>query len=576
MKFNFNKISPYILVFALFFTLNSCQDMLETSSNRVVFEEDYKLNDPDNPFYAISGILAQVQKIADNYVLLGELRGDLMITSDLASVSLKEINNFQVSADNDYINKLDYYSIINNCNYALQQMDTALVVRNQKVMLPAYAEIKTIRAWTYFQMVQIFGKATYFTQPILDLESSLAEYPTVTLDDMVETLIQDLLPYNAISIIDDSQTPDKFMPVSIMLGDLYLYQNKYKEAAQLYYNTIYSQQIVVSDGSVSKWINNTFETAQGYHAYSYGNEVLASIKFSSEARDFHSKLVNLSLNDKPSILPAPKFIDFMSTSTYFHADKLGDNPVALREGDLRGNIIDKNNVQTGDAYFFINLGSSQEKTALIFKYFRAAKKENTGSDPANNLITEGITYSTDGSTVTKDWGLAFMTQVPIYRTPELYLRFAEALNRDGKPTLAFAVLKSGLTSTNINNQAIVNPSELGDSFTDFQLSVFDNNIPMAAHGRGLGIMKDQSIFIIPDYTGNADAKQDSINWVEDRILEEMSAETSFEGNRFFDLMRISHHRPNHPEYMAEKVAAKYDNSVSMKAKLMDMNAWFLP
>jgi len=42
------------------------------------------------------------------------------------------------------------------------------------------------------------------------------------------------------------------------------------------------------------------------------------------------------------------------------------------------------------------------------------------------------------------------------------------------------------------------------------------------------------------------------------------------------LLRVSRRRPNHPEFMAEKVAAKYPNSDAMKAKLMNPAVWFLP
>ena len=93
----------------------------------------------------------------------------------------------------------------------------------------------------------------------------------------------------------------------------------------------------------------------------------------------------------------------------------------------------------------------------------------------------------------------------------------------------------------------------------------------------MGISKDMSDFVIPDFSQNppAVALQDSIDWVEQKIFEEMAAETAYEGNRFFDLLRISHHRADHPAFMAEKVAAKYGNPEAMKSKLMDINAWFL-
>ena len=141
--------------------------------------------------------------------------------------------------------------------------------------------------------------------------------------------------------------------------------------------------------------------------------------------------------------------------------------------------------------------------------------------------------------------------------------------------MAFAVLKYGLTYANVSDPLTgkVNPNELGEAFTRFpQATFFDNNRSMAARGRGNGIPVDTAFFIIPDLP----TKQDSILWVEDRILEEMAAETPFEGNRFFDLLRVSRRRINHPAYMAEKIAVKYPDQVGMKAKLMNPDSWFLP
>ena len=134
-----------------------------------------------------------------------------------------------------------------------------------------------------------------------------------------------------------------------------------------------------------------------------------------------------------------------------------------------------------------------------------------------------------------------------------------------------------MTEETIANPERVNPSELagGESYLDFSFTSY--NVGTACRGRGMGISKDMSDFVIPDFSQNppAVALQDSIDWVEQKILEEMAAETAYEGNRFFDLLRISHHRADHPAFMAEKVAVKYENSEAMKSKLMDINAWFL-
>lgn len=583
MKLNIKILFSSLIITAMLFSMGGCQDMLDTSSNRIAFEKDNQLKNTNDLFYTISGIMAEVQKIGDKYVLFGELRGDLMTVSENASVSLKEINQFQTTAQNTYRDQHDYYNVINNCNYAIQKIDTSVVLQNEKVMLPGYAVIKTVRAWTYFQLAQIYGKVTYFDKPILNLEASLATYPTLDMDALVAQLITDLEPYAQVPAPASSISPNNFVPVQIMLGDLYLYQNDYEKAAQMYNNYMNTHSSVITADYASRWTSTTFEEAYINHRDSYLNETISSIQFNTDPREFHSGLIGLSYNDKAALLPANNYMDFMSLSPYFYADKIGNNITATSEGDLRGNIsITKKKNQYGDAYSFENTGNNTT-TGLIYKYFYRANESTTGSDPNNKLISGKLVY---------------LTQIPVFRIPHLYLRYAEAVNRMGKPSLAFAVLKYGLTSSNIANPAMVNPTEIANNepYVNFQNTVFDQNVPTAARGRGLGISKDTKVFVIPDYTryvngvdgtgktikvpttdaaDMAAARQDSISWVELRILDELAAETPFEGNRFFDLLRVSRRRSNHPEFMAEKVAAKYDNPEAMKARLMDVNAWFV-
>ena len=75
--------------------------------------------------------------------------------------------------------------------------------------------------------------------------------------------------------------------------------------------------------------------------------------------------------------------------------------------------------------------------------------------------------------------------------------------------------------------------------------------------------------------GQQASLEDSILVVEDMILEEMAAETAFEGNRFFDLLRISRHRDQWPAFAAERVCRRFEDSESMRTRLNDTNAWWL-
>jgi len=186
----------------------------------------------------------------------------------------------------------------------------------------------------------------------------------------------------------------------------------------------------------------------------------------------------------------------------------------------------------------------------------------------------------------------------LYRSSLLYLRYAEAVNRAGKPSLAFAVLKYGLNATNMANSTRISPFELADQkpyVTIFGDEKFNENTGI--HSRGSGNSEMNVAFVIPDYTrlttlkdinGNdsivastdpadlAAAKSDSILFVENSISDELALETALEGNRFHDLMRISRHR-NDPTYLAKKVAAKHPNNYNHYLNLLsDPQKWYLP
>jgi hypothetical protein len=169
--------------------------------------------------------------------------------------------------------------------------------------------------------------------------------------------------------------------------------------------------------------------------------------------------------------------------------------------------------------------------------------------------------------------------VMVYRVATLYLRYAEAVNRAGKPNLAFAVLKHGMNSDALAVDTIVPRHEKYTVYTDstgtfidyvnFENIVFDQNI--GVHSRGCGNMELAADYLIPALG----SKEDSILWVEEKIIEELALETAFEGNRFQDLMRIAKRR-NSPAYLADKVAAKHTgNQQAIRSKLMDENNWYI-
>jgi len=533
------------------FVLVSCSDILEVNSQRGTLEKDYRMSSPNDTTYAMVGIFHQLQKIADSYVLLGELRADLLNVTEKSNLNLREINNLEISKNNPYANLRDYYSVINNCNYVIQNIDTAYITKGQKVMYGYVAAVKSIRAWTYMQMALNFGSVKYYVKPILTEADAEAvnNYPDVSFQELTDLLIADLKPWKDVDL-PRFLTGTSF-PVHFVLGDLYLWKGEgyYDKAATEYHDLMYKGYCSIYMQYQSAWnlSNNVISVSSGFtHAWinsftpNYGEAITQIMCPTSYGQKFDLD----SLNYNYQLMPSSVALNNWDTQIYYNT------ALDYMTGDLRkyGSIIDKNNV-------VIN----------------------------NNVITQNFTPAVSSSPeyiISKY--LTYNQNIMVYRSSLLYLRYAEAVNRLGKPNLAFAVLKNGLRSTTMSSSSIVPLSEkTGENFMDFSDRRFDYNAGI--RWRGLGPkLKDISgtVISLNDCDPTFVIKQqpnlnDSVLYVEDLIQNELALETAFEGNRFQDLMRLAIRR-NDPAYLADKVAAKHpENSAVIRGKLMNPENWYI-
>lgn len=518
---------------------SSCDSMLDVQSERNMFPEDHKIDSPNDSIYSMIGIFTQLQKLADKYVVLGELRADLMDVTENARLELKEISNLEIDSDNPYNVIEDYYAVINHCNYLINNIDTAFISGGEKSLLKEYAAAKAIRAWTYMQLAMNYGKAKYYSEPLLTVQSAQTQFPEYSINELVPVLIQELEPVKSvetpgrISLGPDMSSEKLFFPIPLLLGDLYMWSGQFEKAAREYYSLIEDKQYIIDDRYNSTWeVDNGVFVEREYYNYQLifeinTDEQLTLIAGSTELGE-EDELYKLTY---PSYELAPSQVAIANwdNQTYYY------NENATIPGDLRG--------QLGSYADFIN----GENT--ILKYY----------------------WMHSWAQVSK--------AVMVYRVATLYLRYAEAVNRAGKPNLAFAVLKHGMNADALAVDTIVPRHEKYSFYTDstgtfidyvnFSSIVFDYNI--GVHSRGCGNMDRANDYVIPALN----TKEDSILYVEDKIIEELALETAFEGSRFHDLMRIAIRR-NNPAYLADKIAAKHTgNEQAIRSKLMDENNWYL-
>ena len=155
--------------------------------------------------YSYLGIMRCMQNIAERQVILGEIRGDLVSSTEYTTDTLFAISNFDQPKDGtcSMLQISDYYAVINNCNFYIHNCDTAAIKSNVKYMVPEYAQVKAIRAWAYLQLVKNYGSVPYITEPVGDLNViKNFDYAKnqVNKDNLVDLVIKD-------GILDFIKTP---------------------------------------------------------------------------------------------------------------------------------------------------------------------------------------------------------------------------------------------------------------------------------------------------------------------------------------------------------------------------------
>ena len=391
--------------------MSSCEDMLEVESDRVEYDMgDLTLNDT---VYSVLGILKQVQAVADRQVLLGELRGDLMVVNEGSAVNdIQKIARFEFDGDNQYLDVKDYYAIINNCNLYLSRVDTTLSHNNIKLMLREYVAVKSVRAWTYLQLATNYGEVPYFTEPILthSLSQEISERPKLGIDAIADSLIEDLTPF-----ADPRQYPMPkfsglaystslyFMPIRQLLGDLYLWKKDYRNAIDCYYNLIVDNQYVTNASSISIWnsaeVKDDAKPGGNYSPLTTfdSKNTTALASFASSTEDGTVSNLPLVINGDGAtvgshqVASSPGLTALSKRQTYYFAKPNGNQPAII--------VKNPNSEKRGDA--------------RIYQYI---------DEQLNNLT--GINYE---GVITKFGRTNNLKAIKFGRPVQAYLRLAEAL-----------------------------------------------------------------------------------------------------------------------------------------------------
>ena len=475
-----------IAAFGLFAT-TSCEDMLMTENDSMVI--DPELGDKtDSVFYAL-GIAQAMQQVADQYFFIGEMRGDLVTTTTYTDNHLRQLADYSATSANRYDSAYVYYKVINNCNYYLAHRDTSLFIGSTNVAIDEYAAVEAWRAWAYLQLARTYGGnevgIPFYTEPLTAISQIREEnFPKLTLSEIVAELAPSLerfaglLPPNFgqtnYSIGTTNWGQNKavnfhriFVPVDVILGEMYLEDGQWLKAAQAYARYLCDNKLVAQD--LRAGIRNKSNLIYAdYFPYDF------SFDYNSTAGNLYNNIYNNSASPVDVLTYIPMAVssqrgeitDIPLAFGYdYYSTDASNNCPRVPEVQIAPSATYYALTDSCDFYYYPDnyngtILSSNPDTVLVSKlgdgranYSNPRNGGNVSFGGGNGRPGGGLNISNnailnrDATDTTKVYiAKAMNANVYLFRTTTVYLHLAEALNRLGYPEIAFAILRNGIST----------------------------------------------------------------------------------------------------------------------------------
>jgi hypothetical protein len=520
--------------------------MLDSPSSR--FNVEPELDSKTDSVFYVFGIFEAMQRLADQYVFLGEMRGDLLETTLYTDSTLRQLANFQAhqpGAVNRYDSAYVYYRVINNCNYYIQHRNTELYTGSTNVVINEFAAVKALRAWAYLQLGRNYERVKFFTEPLTQISQvDDNTFPELTLEQIVAQLAPDLEQYTGfqVPLYDGWNVGDKvgsplwntssdklvsmarcFVPVDLVLGDMYLEVGgdaNYRNAARHYVKYLTD----VAPDDISRHSRRICDLLSGGFSLRRLLELPSDLK-EADHNSFERSIpswtsifsTNNSVQDIISYIPmATSRQNGVTTALpetfgyryYATADELtATQDETHSRGTLyvaENQLVPSQNYYTlADStwyYYFANNSASQ----IGKDYVAKAQLGDLRGNIHQNESGTGATYPLEEKSISgTDQTMVYITKyntnanIILYRVSTIWLRLAEAFNRMGYPDAAFAILKDGinqdlLTRANYISDATKEMLQSADFGLLSQKNIenFTHDVAFGIHQHGAGACSD--------------------------------------------------------------------------------------
>jgi starch-binding outer membrane protein, SusD/RagB family len=609
------KYLPIIFLLAVpFLFLNSCKDFLDPEQDIHLTED--KIYDDWYEYRSVAmGMYGIQQQLVEQLLILGELRGDLLTITENADADMVEIYNFNISPENKYASPTNFFKLIAATNNFIKVLEEKRPeVKDPKSPISnydrLYGEALCMRAWAYFNAVRIYGKVPFIHEGLTTIEETEAFLNTegVYIDSLSITYAKDGYRNDTVRINPvqlEKQYYDQRLVIDYFTNEL---ERKVKAVGVNHYmeNNDISWE-------VSIWNTHAMNSLLG-HMYLTDGDL-------AKAAHYFEKIIYLpSDNYRYQLDQSFAFTNwrniFGNIDSREHIYTLWFNKNYFQQNDFQTFFEPRSphkymlkptrqavlNWETIFDNYTISANQSQPwKSRLNFRGMPGDFHRGYGVSyaylrdgmPVSPMMIRGMLYLKSendlrtAAIITENvdtvvWKYSFNKDVYdmdadyiIYRAAGIHLLLAEAyvywaFNRGG------VVLTFTSNAVNIVN----NGANYSQSSNRQQLGV-RGRVGFGGSNDGIKVgninyVHDPFNNEIVDYinlTGNFSGLQELL---EDKIIEEKAREMAFEGERFYDLMRVAKRR-NDPSWLAEKVSQKYPEGQREQIYnlLLDENNWYI-